>query len=59
MTTETAAPVYLSIRAEIINAPKDIQAIVAIEQVIRHLDLTAAQQHQVLKFMADRAEMPF
>ena len=52
-------PVYMAIRAEIIDAPKDIQAIVAIYQVIRALQLTPQQEHEVLKFMAERSEVPF
>ena len=52
-------PVYLAIRADIIDAPKDLQAIVAIDQVIRNLELTPHQAAAVLKFMSDRAGLPF
>ena len=52
-------PTYLSIRADIIDAPKDLQAIVAIEQVIRHLQLTPQQAEAVLEFLHKRAELPF
>ena len=52
-------PVYMAIRAEIIDAPKDIQAIAAIDQIIRALQLTPQQAEAVLEFMHERAELPF
>jgi hypothetical protein len=36
-----------------------LQAIVAIDQVIRHLQLTPQQAEAVLAFMAKRSELPF
>jgi hypothetical protein len=57
--TANPAPVLMDIRVDLINAPKDIKAIWAIEQVITNLDLTPQQAYAVLKFMAERAELPF
>lgn len=52
-------PVLLDIRCELIDAPKDIKALWAIEQVITNLDLTPDQIMYVLKFLRRRHELPF
>jgi hypothetical protein len=53
---ETPPPVLMDVRVELIDAPDDLKAIWAIEQVMQNLRLDPAQRVNVLRFMLQRAE---
>lgn len=55
----TPPPVHMDLRCELIDAPRDIKALWAIEQVIQNLNLTPDQIMYVLKFLRKRHELPF
>lgn len=51
--------VHMNIHCEMSDAPKDIKALWAIEQVIVSLNLTPDQIVYVLKFLRKRHAVPF
>jgi hypothetical protein len=57
MADQYREPVRFSFTAELVDAPKDVQAIWACQQVLDHLELTPEQRRNVLRFLEGRVDV--